>query len=330
METKDYKEEIAQTRVGCLGSSDGRMLAQIASLGCVPHSAIKRLAIVKGLVPQTEIPQTDAIRTGDEIEMQIFHHLSTEDPRYISNQMWVSERYSRKNVKLISHPDLVLRDDERKTLFVYEVKTTKFGVKETKQTYKAQLFIHYIIAKEIAKKLGDKWKVKLILVHYSTDGLDLAGGITFDPTRLTLHGVSFNAPLFDIGFAMDYVDTYLESLTEYYEGDEVDADLLPQKVKEEFDLVAATLLQIKKSEKMVNDFKSRLYLFMQEKGIRSVKNDVFAISCVSPSTTKSFDGKQFLDDLAKEHPRKANKIRQKYTKTSQKKGYAVIKLKEEK
>lgn len=325
--TKDYKQDIANTRVGCLGSSDGKMLMQIATLGFVPRASIKRLAVCKGLIPQNEIPKTSAIQAGDDLEMMVYENLKAQDTRYESNPLWVSERYSRKNVKLISHPDLVLRDDERKTLFVYEVKTTKFGVKETKQTYKAQLFIHYIIAKEIAKKLGDKWKVKLILVHYSTDGLDLAGGITFDPTRLTLHGVSFNAPLFDIGFAMDYVDTYLESLTEYYEGDEIDSVYLPEKVKEEFDLVAATLQQIKESEKMVNDFKSRLYLFMQEKGVKSIKNDAFTISCVSPSTTKSFDGKQFLDDLAKEHPRKANKIRQKYTKTSQKKGYAVIKLK---
>ena len=33
---EDYKSEIQQTRKGCLGSSDGKTLLQIASLGEVP------------------------------------------------------------------------------------------------------------------------------------------------------------------------------------------------------------------------------------------------------------------------------------------------------
>ena len=41
---ENYKEEIANTRKGCLGSSDGKTLAQIATLGIVPKSAYKRMA----------------------------------------------------------------------------------------------------------------------------------------------------------------------------------------------------------------------------------------------------------------------------------------------
>ena len=55
---KDYKQEIAATRVGCLGSSDGKLLAQVDSLGKVPKSAYKRLAVVNGLIPQVEIQRT--------------------------------------------------------------------------------------------------------------------------------------------------------------------------------------------------------------------------------------------------------------------------------
>jgi hypothetical protein len=37
-----------------------------------------------------------------------------------------------------------------------------------------------------------------------------------------------------------------------------------------------------------------------------------------------------MDDMAKEHPRKAKKILAQYTKTTQRKGYAQIKVKETK
>ena len=75
-EVKDYKQDVAQSRVGCLGSSDGKMLAQICALGYVPKSAHKRLAICKGLIPQEEIPRTAAIKAGDEMEMLIYKHLA--------------------------------------------------------------------------------------------------------------------------------------------------------------------------------------------------------------------------------------------------------------
>ena len=330
MEIKDYKEEIAQTRVGCLGSSDGRMLVQIASLGCVPHSAFKRLAIVKGLVHQTEIPQTDAIRTGDEIEMQIFQHLSTKDPRYISNQMWVSKKYSRKNVRLISHPDLVLVDEEKKVINVYEVKTTKYDIETTRQTYKAQLFIHNLIAKEKAMERGKDWGVRLFLVHYSTDGLDLSNGIEFDVNRLTIRRVKFSTPFFDIDKAMAIADVFLETFTEYYEGDEVDANLLPTQIKSQFDCVASMLSEIKEREQKVADFKARLYDFMLEKNIKSIKNEEFSITRVDATITKMFDAKRYVEDLKKKHPRKATKIISQYAKETKKNGYVTIKVKSDK
>lgn len=327
---KDYKADVAATRVGSLGSSDGKMLAQIASIGTIPNSALKRLAVCKGLIPQTEIPRNAAIQAGDDVEMLVYEHLKAKDPRYESNPLWISDRYSRANVKLISHPDLVLQDEAQKIIYIYECKATKFSVAETRHTYEAQLFVHFLLGNEIAKKLGNDWKVKLFLVHYSTDGLDLTNGVEFDPTRLTVKGVNFVAPLFDANKAMDIINAFLESFTEYYEGDEVDADLLPATVKNEFDLVAATLNEIKEREKVVNDFKERLYKFMCDHNIKSVKNSAFSISRVDPTESRSFDAKKYMDDMAKAHPRKAKKILAQYTKVTKRKGYATIKVKEEK
>ena len=327
-EIQDYKKDVANTRKGCLGGSDGKMLAQIAALGYVPKSAFKRLAVCKGLIEQEDIPRTAAIVAGDKIEMAIYDHLTKKDPRYESNPLWVSEKYSTKNVKLIAHPDIVLKDEARKTLFVYEVKTTKYNINDTRTTYKSQLFIENTLAHEIISKLGSGWSVKLFLVHYSTEGLDLNDGVEFDPTRMTLKEVSFrSSALFDIKAAMELVDTFLETFTEYYDGDDVDADMLPVAVKSQFDEVADMLVEIKERETKIEEFKKRLYDFMLEHDIKSIKNEYFSIVAVAPSESKSFDTKRYMEDLIKQYPRKSKKIIEKYTKTQKRKGYCQIKVK---
>lgn len=326
-ETREYKNEIAATRKGALGSSDGRILAQVAALGFVPKSAYKRMAIVKGLIPQEEIPKNAAILAGDDIENIIYDNLKAQDPRYQSNPLWVSEKYSRKNCRLISHPDYVLQDDARKVLNIFEVKTTKFDVQETRQTYKAQLYIHYLLGLEKAHKLGKDWRVRLFLVHYSTEGIDLANGVEYDPDRLTIKEVRISDAFFDAGKAMDIVNDFLETFDEYYSGDEVDSRYLPEKIKEEFDTITTFLSEIKEREAKIDEFKKRLYSFMLEKDVKSIKSDKWNIVRIDSSTSHSFDAKKYMSDLQAQHPRKAKKILQKYDKETKKNGYCQIKLK---
>ena len=229
---------------------------------------------------------------------------------------------------MIAHPDIVLKDDARKTLFVYEVKTTKYNVNDTRETYKAQVFIENLLAREIASTFGKDWSVKMFLVHYSTDGLDLTDGIVFDPTRITIKEVHFTTSYyFDIKKAMAIVNTFLENFTEYYDGDEIDANLLPTNVKSQFDDVAAMLVEIKERESKIDEFKKRLYDFMLEHDIKSIKNEYFSIVAVAPSESKSFDTKRYMEDLIKQYPRKSKKIIEKYTKTQKRKGYCQIKVK---
>ena len=129
---------------------------------------------------------------------------------------------------------------------------------------------------------------------------------------------------------MNLVNDFLETFTEYYEGDEIDANLLPTNVKSQFDDVAAMLVEIKERESKVEKFKQRLYQFMVDKDIKSIKNDVFSITRVDPTISKSFDAKKYVADLIKKYPRKSKKIIADYTKETKRKGYAAIKLKEEK
>jgi hypothetical protein len=333
MEEKDYKQEIRDTRIGCLGSSDARLLQQIALLGYVPKTAHERMAVLNGLISPTDIPRTPAVEYGDIIEMEIYRHLTQEagEGTYQSNPLWESKKYSRSRVRLISHPDIVRFDNDTRTLYIYEVKTTRHSVADTRDTYRPQIFIHSLLGNEITTPMKGRWRVRTFLVHYSTAGLNLSDGIypEFDPSRITIREVKFKrtSPLFNVAKAMDVTDRFLMDFTEYLPGEEVDADMLPTPVRTEFDHIASVLAEIKQREDEVATFKKKLFNFLSEKGIKSIRSDAFTISRVDDTTTTTFDTKKFLEDYANEHPRLAAALHKRYDKTTIRKGYATIKIK---
>ena len=117
MKEYDYKKEIVASRIGCLGSSDAKLLQNVAKLNYVPTSARERLAIVKGLVEPNDSGKTPEMIYGDYIENAIYAHLMVQGMKYESNPLWVSKRYSRENVKLICHPDIIRIDEKEKTIY---------------------------------------------------------------------------------------------------------------------------------------------------------------------------------------------------------------------
>lgn len=322
---EDYKEDIIATRKGCLGGSDSKMLAQISTLGSVPRSAYKRLAICKGLIEPENIT-TKVMEYGNFIEQSIFDYLHEQDARYQSNPCLVSETYSTNEVKIIDHVDFFLQDDEKKIIYLYECKASKFTTEQVRDIYKTQLFHHHLLGKELANKLGG-YKVKVVLVHYDTSDVNVDDEWVFEPEKITIRPVKFGTPVFDMCSAVAIVSNFLATFDEYYEGDEIDANLLPEKVRQEFDMVANVLNEIKEREKKVDDFKKRLYAFMVEKNIKSLKNDVFSITRVDATESKAFDSKRYVEDLKKEHPRKAKKVLAQYTKTTKRNGYVSLKVK---
>jgi hypothetical protein len=128
--------------------------------------------------------------------------------------------------------------------------------------------------------------------------------------------------------AMDIIDNFLETFTEYYE-DEVDGNLLPEKVKTEFDQVTTFLTEIKEREKKVEDFKKKLTEFMISKGVKAIKTDAWAITLVNESESVSVDYKAvFANEIEAKKPRIANKLKKQYKKVTKKKAYVMIKTKE--
>lgn len=326
---KDYKQEIQNTRIGSLGSSDASMLAQVANSGYVSETAARRLAVAKGIIPQTEIPHSDAVMAGDRIEMEIYNYLVNNDTRYESNPLWVSERYSKDGLRLIAHPDIVLQDNEKKTLFVYEVKTTKQMFEDARSKYNPQLYVEWSLAKEKALKLGSKWRVRLFLVVYSTQGIENLNEMEFETQRLTVKEISFRTPLFDIEKGMKITSAYVNNMTEYYE-EELNEEYLPEAVKSKFMAVTNALKEINRRKKEIEDFKAKLCEFMQKNKIKTIRNESWKITLVNKSQSVGVDYKKlFEQEVESKKPRVAQKLREKYKKVTDKEAYVKITLNEE-
>lgn len=326
---QDHKEDIIATRKGCLGGSDAKMIQSIAELGSVPHSAIKRLAICKGFIEQPQF-SNPAIEFGNYIEECVFSSLYATDMRWQSNPCLVSEKYSRTNVKVIDHVDLYLQDDENKVLTIGEVKATHSTYAQTYDEYKWQLLHHYLLGCEKAKELGG-YKVKVMLCHYLTDGLDLTQGFEFDPSRLTvkiLRSMEKLSKSYHLAEGMAIISGYLDGMTEYYE-EEIDGNLLPEKVKSEFDTITTFLAEIKEREAKVDEFKKKLTAFLIEKGIKSIKTEDWNVTLVEASESVQFDSKAFLEDYQAKYPRKAQKLLRTFEKHVKKNPFVKITIKKQ-
>ena len=325
----EHKSDIIATRTGCLGGSDAKLIQGIAIANKIPQSAMKRLAVCKGLIEHQQF-SNPAIEFGNYVESMVFESLHSQDERWQSNPCLVSGKYSRKNVDVIDHIDLYLQDDDKKVLTIGEVKATRSNYAQTYDEYRWQLLHHYLLGCERAKELGG-YKVKIMLSHYCTDGIDLTQPFEFDPSRLTvktLRNMEKLSKSYHLSEAMDIIDNFLETFTEYYE-DEVDGNLLPEKVKTEFDQVTTFLAEIKEREKKVEDFKKKLTEFMVCKGIKSIKTDAWAITLVNESESVSVDYKAiFANEIEAKKPRIANKLKKQYKKVTKKKAYIAIKVRD--
>lgn len=325
----ESKNEILATRVGCLGGSDAKLIQGIAIANKIPQSAMKRLAVCKGLIEHQQF-SNPAIEFGNYVESMVFESMHSQDERWQSNPCLISTKYSKPNCKVIDHIDLYLQDDDKRVITIGEVKATRSNYAQTYDEYKWQLLHHYLLGCEKAKELGG-YKVKIMLSHYCTDGIDLTQPFEFDPSRLTvktLRNMEKLSKSYNLSEAMDIVDNFLETFTEYYE-DEVDGSLLPEKVKTEFDQVTTFLTEIKEREKKVENFKKKLTEFMISKGIRGIKTDAWAITLVNESESVSVDYKAiFANEIEAKKPRVANKLKKQYKKVTKKKAYCMIKMKD--
>lgn len=316
-----YKDEIISSRVGNLGGSDARILAAIAKNGCVQRAQVERLAIAKGLYERPNITNI-AMQYGDFIENMIYDSLVQVDERWESNKCFRSQKYGREGLGLLVHIDFSLFDESRdKPLLLWvECKATTTDIEQTYKDYKEQLYVEYVLGKELAEQLGADFKLELC--HYDASVMfedESQLQFAFDPDKISRKKVIFKKPVFDIASGMDIAAQYVSEMTEY-KREEIDWDYLPAEVQEQMKQVNNILVSIKEKQDSIEEFKSRFYDFLCKNEIKSVKTPYFTISRVDESVSMQFDKAKF----AAEHPEMVDK----YQKVVKKKGYVLIKTKE--
>lgn len=316
-----YKDEIISSRVGNLGGSDARILAAIAKNGCVQRAQVERLAIAKGLYERPNITNL-AMQYGDFIENMIYDSLVLVDERWESNKCFRSQKYGREGLGLLVHIDFSLFDESRdKPLLLWvECKATTTDIEQTYKDYKEQLYVEYVLGKELAEQLGADFKLELC--HYDASVMfedEFQLQFAFDPDKISRKKVIFKKPVFDIASGMDIAAQYVSEMTEY-KREEIDWDYLPAEVQEQMKQVNNILVSIKEKQDSIEEFKSRFYDFLCKNEIKSVKTPYFTISRVDESVSIQFDKVRFTA----EHPELAAK----YQRAVKKKGYVLIKTKE--
>lgn len=316
-----YKDEIISSRVGNLGGSDARILAAIAKNGCVQRAQVERLAIAKGLYERPNITNI-AMQYGDFIENMIYDSLVQVDERWESNKCFRSQKYGREGLGLLVHIDFSLFDESRdKPLLLWvECKATTTDIEQTYKDYKEQLYVEYVLGKELAEQLGADFKLELC--HYDASVMfedEFQLQFAFDPDKISRKKVIFKKPVFDISSGMDIAAKYMSEMTEY-KREEIDWDYLPAEVQEQMKQVNNILVSIKEKQDSIEEFKSRFYDFLCKNEIKSVKTPYFTISRVDESVSIQFDKVRFTA----EHPELAAK----YQRAVKKKGYVLIKTKE--
>lgn len=317
----DYKDEIISSRVGALGGSDGKVLAAIANNGCVQRGQVERLAIAKGLYERPNITNL-AMQYGDFIENMIYDSLVQVDERWESNKCFRSQKYGREGLGLLVHIDFSLFDESRdKPLLLWvECKATTTDIEQTYKDYKEQLYVEYVLGKELAEQLGADFKLELC--HYDASVMfedEFQLQFAFDPDKISRKKVIFKKPVFDIASGMDIAAQYVSEMTEY-KREEIDWDYLPAEVQEQMKQVNNILVSIKEKQDSIEEFKSRFYDFLCKNEIKSVKTPYFTISRVDEAISMQFDKVRFTA----EHPELAAK----YQRAVKKKGYVLIKTKE--
>ena len=317
----DYKNDIINSRIGSLGSSDGKVLAAIAKNGCVQRGQVERLAIAEGLYERPNITNL-AMQYGDFIENMIYDSLVQVDERWESNKCFRSQKYGREGLGLLVHIDFSPFDESRdKPLLLWvECKATTTDIEQTYKDYKEQLYVEYVLGKELAEQLGADFKLELC--HYDASVMfedEFQLQFAFDPDKISRKKVIFKKPVFDISSGMDIAAQYVSEMTEY-KREEIDWDYLPAEVQEQMKQVNNILVSIKEKQDSIEEFKSRFYDFLCKNEIKSVKTPYFTISRVDVSVSIQFDKVRFTA----EHPELAAK----YQRAVKKKGYVLIKTKE--
>lgn len=306
----EHKQEIINTRVGGLGSSDAKMVIGIAERGQLNYSDKERIAVMLGLAEKRQIT-SKAIELGNIIEDAVFEVFKTQfgenivsNPRYTMDIPTISYRIGNHIDFEVSTPN---------ELIWVEHKSTIHGIGRAQEDYKHQLAWHTMLGQEKAQAEGKKFH--LMLSHYDTNEFDGE----FNADKLSIVGVAPNAHLIDkICKGLLIINEQIPTFEWQPNEGILHASSLPAEINDKCEMMAEHLRKIKEMTEQVDTFKQRMCELMVANNVKSIVTDAFTITLTEQSVSTTFDKAKF----SKEHP---DMVAQ-YEKKSIRKPYVNIKL----
>lgn len=305
----EHKNEIINTRVGGLGSSDAKMVVGIAERGTLNYADKERIAVMLGLAEKRQIT-TRAIELGNIIEDATFEVLKAQfGKNIVSNPRYAMEL--NLDYRVSNHIDFEISTDN--TLIWIEHKSTIHGINQAIEDYKYQLAWHAMLGEDKALKEGKQFK--LMLSHYDTN--DFNG--EFNADKLSIVSVPANKHYIDkIEKGLLIINEALPTFEWQPNEGILHASALPQEINDKCEMMADHLRKIKEMTEQVDTFKQRMCELMVANNVKSIVTDAFTITLVEQSVSTTFDKSKF----AKEHPDMVSQ----YEKKSIRKPYVTIKI----
>lgn len=147
-DTQEHAQEIAKSRVGCLGSSDAKMVLKVALKGiqALSNTDIKRLRVMLGLEPFADFGGSAATNAGHLFEDYIEQNFRLLEYPYEREKRLSADKIHFDNFVVIAHADFAA-PMKNGIGTEYLITECKYVQKETSKVwvdYQAQLQWYYL------------------------------------------------------------------------------------------------------------------------------------------------------------------------------------------
>ena len=292
MTTTTHNQEIEVTRVGGFGGSDANLFYRVGlrGLSALNNTDKKRIRVAKGIDEYKPIAMNDAMQRGHDFED--FYEMS-ESTSMMSREVLFSAELA-KNFKTFFHADF---SDK---YYVYELKCVQ-NPDNVEKDYEAQLQWQAMVS---------GMKVCLVVCDSVKRFEDYNEPIEITRDENVISILKNGIRLLDENW---------ETLDLEVGEEWSDSDLMPFE-KNDIAIFTSYLQRIQQLEELAEESKLKVFQFMRDKNIKSLKSDSYTVTFTPESTTSTLDKKK----LFTEHPEIKE---QDYIKTSPKKAYITVKLK---
>lgn len=291
------KQEIYNTRKGGLGGSDAKFVLKIGrnGLSALSEGDKRRLAVLTGQIEYQPTATTAAMEAGNEFERWLAENYFSD----IVNNAKIGLQSNPFDFDVFAHADFYDSNCNQ----IFEAKYTSKTLLETAKEYEAQLQWYFMLEPTAS----------VVLMH-AKQGYDF---ISFQTLKIDIdeqiQKELWNGLKLINDFIKDWVYVPKEEWTE--------TDLLPFE-QEAVELMYNRLTEIKKLEAEIDNEKKKLLELFKANNVKSLKTDMYQITYVPESITRTFDKSSFF----KAHPELAEEA-ESYHKISPKADYLKITIK---